>query len=136
MVPPVRMSSIPQVCSASITLSNGILSGNGIRRWAGAGAALSTPARLRERMRMGTVTNRLMTRPPPIETKVTLDLRPDRLRLEVVDRSVFDPTPETRRERDDVQFGLAILDRIADGWGRIDPPEGGIWAEFRVPNEA
>jgi anti-sigma regulatory factor (Ser/Thr protein kinase) len=74
--------------------------------------------------------------PPGHPIKVTLDLRPDRLRLEVVDRSVFDPTPETRRERDDVQFGLAILDRIADGWGRIDPPEGGIWAEFRLPNEA
>jgi hypothetical protein len=66
----------------------------------------------------------------PIE--VTLDVRPDRLRLEVVDGSVFDPAPETSTELREVKWGLVILDRIADAWGRINPPEGGIWAEFRL----
>jgi anti-sigma regulatory factor (Ser/Thr protein kinase) len=70
--------------------------------------------------------------PPGHPIQVTLDLRPERLRLEVVDRSVFDPTPETRKELKDVKLGLAIVDRIADAWGRIDPPEGGIWAECRL----
>jgi anti-sigma regulatory factor (Ser/Thr protein kinase) len=66
--------------------------------------------------------------PPGHSIKVTLDLGPDRLRLEVVDRSVFDPTPETSTELRDVRWGLVIVDRIADAWGRIS--EGGIWAEF------
>jgi serine/threonine-protein kinase RsbW len=65
---------------------------------------------------------------------VTLDVTPDRVRLEVVDRSVFDPAPETRGELRDVRFGLTIVDRVADSWGRIDPPEGGIWAEFPLPH--
>jgi anti-sigma regulatory factor (Ser/Thr protein kinase) len=72
--------------------------------------------------------------PPGHPIQVTLDLRSDRLRLEVVDRSVFDPTPETASESKDVKFGLTIVDRIAEDWGRIDPPEGGIWVEFRLPH--
>jgi anti-sigma regulatory factor (Ser/Thr protein kinase) len=70
--------------------------------------------------------------PPGHPIQVTLDLRPDRLRLEVVDRSIFDPAPETGEELRDSKFGLAIVKGIADAWGRIDPPEGGIWAEFRL----
>jgi anti-sigma regulatory factor (Ser/Thr protein kinase) len=66
----------------------------------------------------------------PINVKV--QVRADRLRLEVVDRSVFDPTPETSNELREVKWGLVLVDRIADAWGRIDPPEGGIWAEFRL----
>ncbi len=68
--------------------------------------------------------------PPGHPIAVTLDLRPDRLRLEVVDGSVFDPTPETSTELRDVRWGLVIVDRIADAWGRIS--EGGIWAEFSL----
>ena len=70
--------------------------------------------------------------PPGHPIEVTLDVRPDRLRLEVVDGSVFDPAPETNTELREVKWGLVILDRIADAWGRINPPEGGIWAEFRL----
>ena len=69
--------------------------------------------------------------PPGHPIEVTLDVRPDRLRLTVVDGSVFDPNPESSTELRDVKWGLTIVDRIADAWGRIDPPEGGIWAEFR-----
>jgi anti-sigma regulatory factor (Ser/Thr protein kinase) len=70
--------------------------------------------------------------PPGHPITVSLDLSGNRLRIEVVDGSVFDPTPETVGELRDVKWGLTIVDRIADAWGRIDPPEGGIWAEFRL----
>jgi anti-sigma regulatory factor (Ser/Thr protein kinase) len=66
--------------------------------------------------------------PPGHPIHVILDLNPDRVHLEVVDRSVFDPTPETSTELREVKWGLVLLDRIADDWGRIS--EGGIWAEF------
>jgi anti-sigma regulatory factor (Ser/Thr protein kinase) len=69
--------------------------------------------------------------PPGHPIKVALDLHPDVLRLEVVDRSVFDPTPESTMELRDVKWGLVLVDRIASDWGRIS--EGGIWAEFRLP---
>jgi anti-sigma regulatory factor (Ser/Thr protein kinase) len=71
--------------------------------------------------------------PPGHPIEVTLDLRPDRLHLKVVDRSVFDPTPETSTELRNVKWGLVIVDRIADAWGRIS--EGGIWAEFRIDSQ-
>jgi anti-sigma regulatory factor (Ser/Thr protein kinase) len=72
--------------------------------------------------------------PPGHPIEVSVDLHPDRVRLEVVDRSLFDPTPETSAELRDVKWGLVLLDRIADDWGRVS--EGGIWAEFslRPPN--
>jgi anti-sigma regulatory factor (Ser/Thr protein kinase) len=70
--------------------------------------------------------------PPGHPIEVTLALRPDRLRLAVVDGSVFDPAPESSTELREVKWGLTIVERIADAWGRIDPPEGGIWAEFRL----
>jgi anti-sigma regulatory factor (Ser/Thr protein kinase) len=70
--------------------------------------------------------------PPGHPIEVTLDLRRDLLRLEVVDRSIFDPTPETGGELRDSKFGLAIVENVADAWGRIDPPEGGIWVELRL----
>jgi anti-sigma regulatory factor (Ser/Thr protein kinase) len=66
----------------------------------------------------------------PIE--VAVDLKEDRVRLEVVDHSVLDPTPETTDERQDVMLELALVDRIADAWGRI---EGGVWAEFHGSRE-
>jgi hypothetical protein len=61
-----------------------------------------------------------------------LTLTPESLRLEVMDRSVFDPTPETSGELREVKWGLVLLDRIADDWGRIS--EGGIWAQFGLPS--
>ncbi len=64
----------------------------------------------------------------PIE--VTVRDSQDVLRVEVVDRSIFDPTPETTEELHSAKWGLRILDRVADAWGRIS--QGGIWAEFRL----
>jgi anti-sigma regulatory factor (Ser/Thr protein kinase) len=69
--------------------------------------------------------------PPGHPIQVKLDLRSDRLRLEVIDRSVFDPTPETSNELRDVKWGLVLVDRIAEDWGRIS--EGGIWVDFSLP---
>jgi anti-sigma regulatory factor (Ser/Thr protein kinase) len=66
----------------------------------------------------------------PIE--VGIDLTEDRVRLEVVDHSILDPTPETAEERQDVKLELALVERIADTWGRI---EGGVWAEIRRGRE-
>jgi anti-sigma regulatory factor (Ser/Thr protein kinase) len=64
----------------------------------------------------------------PIE--VTLDLGEGRLRLEVVDHSIFDPTPETSDELRDVKWGLTLVDRVAASWGRVS--RGGVWAEFQT----
>ena len=54
----------------------------------------------------------------------------DVLRIEVLDRSIFDPTPETTEELRSARWGLHLVDRMADDWGRIS--EGGIWAEFHL----
>jgi anti-sigma regulatory factor (Ser/Thr protein kinase) len=62
----------------------------------------------------------------PIE--VTVRDSKDVLRVEVVDRTIFDPTPESTEELRDAKWGLSIVDRVSDNWGRIS--EGGIWAEF------
>jgi anti-sigma regulatory factor (Ser/Thr protein kinase) len=64
----------------------------------------------------------------PIDVTVTDS--PDHLRLEVMDRSIFDPTPETPQELRSAKWGLRIVDQLADDWGRIT--EGGIWAEFDI----
>jgi anti-sigma regulatory factor (Ser/Thr protein kinase) len=95
----------------------------------------SVPAPVLDEVRL--ITSELVTNsykhagnPPGHPIEVTLQLRADHLRLEVIDRSVFDPTPETSTELREVKWGLVILDRIADRWGRIS--EGGIWAEFRL----
>jgi anti-sigma regulatory factor (Ser/Thr protein kinase) len=61
---------------------------------------------------------------------VSVDLGEDRVRLEVVNHSIFDPTPETTEELREVRWGLFLIDRIAAAWGRIS--EGGIWAEFQL----
>jgi anti-sigma regulatory factor (Ser/Thr protein kinase) len=66
----------------------------------------------------------------PIE--VAVDLKDDRVRLEVVDHSVLDPTPESTDERQDVLLELALVERIAHAWGRV---EGGVWAEFQRQSE-
>jgi hypothetical protein len=50
--------------------------------------------------------------------------------VEILDRSIFDPTPETREELRAAKWGLHIVDRLSDEWGRIT--EGGIWAEFAI----
>lgn len=65
---------------------------------------------------------------------VVLDLDEERLRLEVIDHSIFDPTPESSNELRETKWGLFLVDRIADEWGRIS--EGGVWAELRRPKNA
>ncbi len=62
--------------------------------------------------------------------KVIVDVSDDRLRLEVIDRSIFDPTPETMEELRSNKWGLQVVDRLADQWGRIS--EGGVWVEFSL----
>lgn len=62
----------------------------------------------------------------PIE--ISVDVSGDEVRLEVVDHSIFDPTPETTQELREVKWGLTLVDRIASDWGRIS--QGGIWAKF------
>jgi serine/threonine-protein kinase RsbW len=78
------------------------------------------------------VTNSYMHAGSPEGTPIHITLRDsqDRLRLEVIDRSIFDPTPETTEELRSAKWGLLVVERAADGWGRIS--EGGIWAEFRL----
>jgi anti-sigma regulatory factor (Ser/Thr protein kinase) len=61
---------------------------------------------------------------------VSVDVGEDRARLEVVNHSIFDPTPETEEELRETRWGLFLVDRITADWGRIS--EGGIWAEFEV----
>jgi anti-sigma regulatory factor (Ser/Thr protein kinase) len=64
--------------------------------------------------------------------QVTLDLSGDRLRLEVIDHSIFDPTPETTEELREGKWGLSLVDRIAKRWGRHS--EGGVWVELPNPH--
>jgi anti-sigma regulatory factor (Ser/Thr protein kinase) len=68
--------------------------------------------------------------PPGAPIEVTVTDSQDRLRLEILDRSIFDPTPESNQELRSAKWGLHIVDEVADKWGRIS--EGGIWAEFEI----
>ena len=61
-----------------------------------------------------------------VETRQPLAVR----QVEVVDHSIFDPTPESSRELRKRNWGLTIVDSVTDDWGRMS--EGGIWAEFQV----
>ena len=61
---------------------------------------------------------------------LVLHLSEELLRVEVIDHSIFDPTPETPQELRETRWGLFLVDQVAEEWGRIS--EGGIWAEFRV----
>jgi serine/threonine-protein kinase RsbW len=78
------------------------------------------------------VTNSYKHAGSPEGTPIHITLRDsqDRLRLEVIDRSIFDPTPETTEELRSAKWGLLVVERVADDWGRIS--EGGIWAEFKL----
>jgi anti-sigma regulatory factor (Ser/Thr protein kinase) len=71
--------------------------------------------------------------PPGAPIEVTVTDSQDHLRLEILDRSIFDPTPETTKELRSAKWGLHVVDQIADRWGRIT--EGGIWAEFDTARE-
>jgi anti-sigma regulatory factor (Ser/Thr protein kinase) len=64
---------------------------------------------------------------------VGIQVSAEALRIEVVDHSIFDPTPESEKEREDERWGLKIVDAVASDWGRIS--EGGLWMEFRLPRE-
>jgi two-component sensor histidine kinase len=61
---------------------------------------------------------------------VSVDVDENRARLEVVDHSIFDPTPETSDELRDGKWGLTLVERVAASWGRVS--RGGVWAEFQT----
>lgn len=63
-----------------------------------------------------------------------IELRPERLHIEVEDG---DPTPPVRRDvrvEDERGRGLLIVDRMADDWGWSPIQSGGkrVWCEVRV----
>jgi anti-sigma regulatory factor (Ser/Thr protein kinase) len=67
-------------------------------------------------------------KPPGTPIDVSATLEDGRLRIAVIDGSIFDPTPETQQELRAGRWGLYLVDKLSDAWGRIS--EGGIWAEF------
>jgi anti-sigma regulatory factor (Ser/Thr protein kinase) len=71
--------------------------------------------------------------PPGAPIDISVDDSADHLRLEILDRSIFDPTPETTEELRSARWGLRIVDLVADRWGRIT--EGGIWAELDISDQ-
>jgi anti-sigma regulatory factor (Ser/Thr protein kinase) len=71
--------------------------------------------------------------PPGAIIDVTVVDSTDRLRLEILDGSIFDPTPESIQELRSARWGLHIVDLVADRWGRIT--EGGIWAELDLAEQ-
>jgi len=64
----------------------------------------------------------------PVE--VSIELGAERLRLEVFDHSILDPTPETWKELEDERWELVVLEGVATAWGKVS--EGGVWAEFEL----
>ena len=62
--------------------------------------------------------------------RIVLRYSGERLRLEVIDQSVFDPTPESDEQLRSTRWGLILVDRLAHDWGRIS--EGGLWVEFKL----
>jgi hypothetical protein len=40
------------------------------------------------------------------------------------------PSPETNEELRSAKWGLLLVERVADDWGRIS--EGGMWAELQL----
>jgi anti-sigma regulatory factor (Ser/Thr protein kinase) len=94
---------------------------------------LPEPARIDTRLILSElVTNsyKFAGNPPGAPIEVTIVDTEDELRLEVLDRSIFDPTPETTEELRSEKWGLVMVDRLADAWGRIS--EGGIWGELKL----
>jgi anti-sigma regulatory factor (Ser/Thr protein kinase) len=68
----------------------------------------------------------------PHETiQVRLSSTPQRVRVEVHDPGTTAPRPRNRRE-EETGYGLLLVDRLADGWGREEAGGGGSVAWFEL----
>jgi anti-sigma regulatory factor (Ser/Thr protein kinase) len=54
-----------------------------------------------------------------------------RVRVEVIDPGAANPRPQTRRT-EQTGYGLLLVDRLADGWGREETEGGGSVAWFEL----
>jgi serine/threonine-protein kinase RsbW len=68
----------------------------------------------------------------PHETvQVRLASSPQRVRVEVFDPGSTRPEPRDRLEEPS-GYGLVLIDRLADGWGRVETEDGGSLAWFEL----
>jgi anti-sigma regulatory factor (Ser/Thr protein kinase) len=72
----------------------------------------------------------------PHETiHVRLSSTPERVRVEVFDPGTDGGPPRDRLEAETGGFGLLLVDRLADGWGRELSDKGGSLAWFELDVE-
>jgi anti-sigma regulatory factor (Ser/Thr protein kinase) len=72
----------------------------------------------------------------PHETiQVRLSSTPKRVRVEVHDPGARGETPTDRLEAETGGYGLLLVDRLADGWGREQSNTGGSLAWFELDVE-
>jgi anti-sigma regulatory factor (Ser/Thr protein kinase) len=72
----------------------------------------------------------------PHETiQVRLSSTPKRVRVEVHDPGPHDEVPTDRLEAETGGYGLLLVDRLADGWGREQTNAGGSLAWFELDVE-
>ena len=67
--------------------------------------------------------------------QVRLASTPKRVRVEVHDPGSHDGVPRDRLEGETGGFGLLLVDRLADGWGRENTRAGGSLAWFELDLE-
>jgi anti-sigma regulatory factor (Ser/Thr protein kinase) len=72
----------------------------------------------------------------PHETiQVRLSSTPKRVRVEVHDPGPHGGVPTDRLEAETGGYGLLLVDRLADGWGRVQTNAGGSLAWFELDVE-
>jgi len=64
--------------------------------------------------------------------QVRLASSPERVRVEVYDPGANGAGPRDRVQGDDGGYGLMLVDRLADDWGREDAESGGTLAWFEL----
>jgi anti-sigma regulatory factor (Ser/Thr protein kinase) len=67
--------------------------------------------------------------------QVRLASTPKKVRVEVFDPGSLDGVPRDRLETDIGGYGLLLVDRLADGWGRHEFGSGGSLAWFELDVE-
>ena len=68
----------------------------------------------------------------PHETiQIRLASTPQRVRVEIIDPGTANPRPPTR-QTEQTGYGLLLVDRLADGWGREETEGGGSVAWFEL----
>jgi anti-sigma regulatory factor (Ser/Thr protein kinase) len=67
--------------------------------------------------------------------QVRLASTPKRVRVEVYDPGSQDGVPRDRLETETGGYGLLLVDRLADGWGREELGSGGSLAWFELDVE-